>query len=85
VRAGAGWRGGPRGITAAIAERLARLAARGLLDVPEPEDAANHLFVLTMGQMNNRTLFGAVPLSDEEIRRMASSGARAFLRAYRPS
>jgi TetR/AcrR family transcriptional regulator, mexJK operon transcriptional repressor len=75
----------PRGITAAIAERLARLAARGLLDVPEPEDAANHLFALTMGQMNNRTLFGAVPLSDEEIRRMASSGARAFLRAYRPS
>ena len=75
----------PRGITAAIAERLTRLAARGLLDVPEPEDAANHLFALTMGQMNNRTLFGAVPLSDAEIRRMASSGARAFLRAYRPS
>ena len=74
----------PRGVTAAIAERLARLAARGLLDVPEPEDAANHLFALTMGQMNNRTLFGALALSDEEIRRMASSGARAFLRAYRP-
>lgn len=74
----------PRGVTAAIAERLARLAARGLLDVPEPEDAANHLFALTMGQMNNRTLFGALPLSDAEIRRMASSGARAFLRAYRP-
>jgi hypothetical protein len=37
-----------------------------------------------MGQMNNRTLFGALPASDEEIRRMASSGARAFLRAYRP-
>jgi len=74
----------PRGITAAIAERLARLGARGLLDVPEPEDAASHLFSLTMGQMNNRTLFGALPVPDAEIRRMATSGARAFLRAYRP-
>ena len=73
----------PRGITGAIAERLTRLAARGLLDVPDPEEAANHLFSLTMGQMNNRTLFGAIPVSDEEITRMASSGARAFLRAYR--
>jgi TetR/AcrR family transcriptional regulator, mexJK operon transcriptional repressor len=74
----------PRGITASIAERLIRLNGRGLLDVPEPEEAANHLFALTMGQMNNRSLFGAVPLTDEEIRRMATSGARAFLRAYRP-
>jgi TetR/AcrR family transcriptional regulator, mexJK operon transcriptional repressor len=74
----------PQGITAAIAERLARMGARGLLDVPEPEEAASHLFALTMGQMNNRTLFGALPASDAEIRRMASSGARAFLRAYRP-
>jgi TetR/AcrR family transcriptional regulator, mexJK operon transcriptional repressor len=74
----------PRRVTWAIAERLTRLAARGLLDVPEPEEAANHLFSLTMGQMNNRTLFGTLPLSDEEIMRMARSGARAFLRAYRP-
>jgi TetR/AcrR family transcriptional regulator, mexJK operon transcriptional repressor len=73
----------PRGITAGIAERLARLTARGLLDVPDPEEAANHLFALTMGQMNNRSLFGVVPLSDEEVRRMATGGARAFLRAYR--
>jgi TetR/AcrR family transcriptional regulator, mexJK operon transcriptional repressor len=74
----------PRSITAAIAERLTRMAARGLLDVPEPDEAANHLFALTMGQMNNRSLFGALALSEEEIRRMATSGARAFLRAYRP-
>jgi AcrR family transcriptional regulator len=74
----------PRGITAAIAERLMRLDARGLLDVPEPEEAASHLFALTMGQMNNRSLFGAIELSDAEIRHIATSGARAFLRAYRP-
>jgi len=74
----------PRSITAAIAERLTRLAARGLLEVPEPDEAANHLFALTMGQMNNRSMFGALRLSDEEIGRMATSGARAFVRAYRP-
>jgi TetR/AcrR family transcriptional repressor of mexJK operon len=74
----------PRGITAAIAERLVVLDARGLLDVAEPDEAANHLFALTMGQMNNRSLYGALPLSDEEIIRMATSGAQAFLRAYQP-
>jgi TetR/AcrR family transcriptional regulator, mexJK operon transcriptional repressor len=73
----------PRGVTATIAERLVELDARGLLDVPEPDEAANHLFALTMGQMNNRSLFGALPLTDAEVRRMATSGARAFLRAYR--
>ena len=29
----------PRGVTAAIAERLTRLAERGLLAAPEPEEA----------------------------------------------
>ena len=75
----------PQGITGAIAEQLVKLDARGLLEVKEPTEAANHLFSLTMGQMNNRSLFGAVPLSDEEISHVASSGARAFLRAYRPA
>jgi TetR/AcrR family transcriptional regulator, mexJK operon transcriptional repressor len=74
----------PRGIRWVIAERLTKLAARGLLELPEPEEAADHLFSLTMGSVNNRSLFGAWPLSDEEIRRMATSGARAFLRAYLP-
>jgi len=74
----------PRGIRWAIAERLARLAARGLLEVPDPEEAADHLFSLTMGSVNNRSLFGALPLTDDEICRMAASGARAFLRAYLP-
>jgi TetR/AcrR family transcriptional regulator, mexJK operon transcriptional repressor len=74
----------PRGITASIAERLVRLNARGLLDVPEPQDAANHLFALTMGQVNNRSMYGAIELSEDEVTHMATSGARAFLRAYRP-
>jgi TetR/AcrR family transcriptional regulator, mexJK operon transcriptional repressor len=74
----------PRSITSVIAERLTMLAARGLLEIPEPEEAANHLFALTMGQMNNRSLFGALQLADADIEHMATSGARAFLRAYLP-
>ena len=74
----------PRGITAALAERLAKLAARGLLDLPDAEDAANHLFALTMGQVNNRSMFGTVLPPEDEIVRMATSGVAAFLRAYRP-
>jgi TetR/AcrR family transcriptional regulator, mexJK operon transcriptional repressor len=74
----------PRGITTLLAERLAKLAARGLLDVPDPEDAANHLFALTMGRVNNRSLYGAFMPPAEEVIRMATSGAAAFLRAYRP-
>jgi TetR/AcrR family transcriptional regulator, mexJK operon transcriptional repressor len=74
----------PRGITVVLAERLARLGARGLLDVPDPEDAANHLFALTMGRVNNRSLYGAFMPPEDEVLRMATSGAAAFLRAYRP-
>ena len=74
----------PRGVRWTIAERLTRLAARGLLELPEPEEAADHLFALTMGQINNRSLFGTLPLADDDICRMATSGARAFLRAYLP-
>ncbi len=74
----------PRSVTAEISKRLAVLSARGLLDVPNPDEAADHLFALTMSTMSNRSLFGAIRLSDEEISRLATSGARAFLRAYRP-
>jgi AcrR family transcriptional regulator len=73
----------PQAVTTEIARRLAVMSSRGLLDIPDPNDAANHLFALTMGQMNNRSLFGVVPLSDDEVIRLAASGARAFLRAYR--
>jgi hypothetical protein len=34
--------------------------------------------------MNNRSLFGALQLADADIEHMATSGARAFLRAYLP-
>lgn len=75
----------PLTITDGLASRLARLGEQGLLDVPDPQQAASHLFSLTMGQVNNRSLFGAMPVADADVERMVTGGVRAFLRAYRPA
>ncbi len=74
----------PFALTGRLAQRLAAMADRGLLDIPDPQEAADHLFALTFGQLNNRSLFGTRPLPEAEIRRMAEGGVRAFVRAYRP-
>jgi TetR/AcrR family transcriptional regulator, mexJK operon transcriptional repressor len=75
----------PFTITDHLAQRLAAMAERGLLDIPDPQEAADHLFALTFGQLNNRSLFGARALADDDIRRMVEGGVRAFVRAYRVS
>jgi TetR/AcrR family transcriptional regulator, mexJK operon transcriptional repressor len=72
-------------VTDRLAQRLAGIAERGLLDIPDPHEAADHLFALTFGQLNNRSLFGARPLADDEMRRIVEGGVRAFVRAYRAS
>ncbi len=74
----------PFSVTDRLAQRLAGIAQRGLLEIPDPDEAGDHLFALTFGQLNNRSLFGTRPLRDDEIRRMAEGGVRAFARAYRP-
>jgi TetR/AcrR family transcriptional repressor of mexJK operon len=74
----------PLSATGALADRLAAIAADGLLDIEDPAEAAGHLFALTFGQINNRSMFGAVPVSPADIDRYVTSGVRAFIRAYRP-
>lgn len=38
-----------------------------------------------MGQVNDQSMFGTVlPLQDDDVVRMATSGVAAFPRAYRP-
>jgi TetR/AcrR family transcriptional repressor of mexJK operon len=73
----------PRTVTSRLAERLAVMADRGLLDIADPQEAANHLFALTFGLLNNRSLFGVRAVSDEDIRRAVTGGVQAFVRAYR--
>ena len=49
------------------------------------DEAANHLFALTFGLINNRSLFGIRTVSDDDIRQLVTGGVGAFVRAYRPS
>lgn len=67
----------------ALAARLARLGEQGLLDVPDPIVAAEHLGVLVASVLSERSLFGAAPLGEGEIEKVVVDGVKAFLRAYR--
>jgi TetR/AcrR family transcriptional regulator, mexJK operon transcriptional repressor len=68
----------------ALADRLAGLAGQGLLDVPDPMEAAEFLGLLVSGRVHNRSWYGAVELDDAEIAELVAGGVRIFLRAYAP-
>jgi AcrR family transcriptional regulator len=74
-----------RSVQQKLADRLAELAREGLLEVPDPMEAAEFLGLLVTGRVNNRSWYGAVQLGDAEIARLVDGGLRIFLRAYRPS
>jgi TetR/AcrR family transcriptional repressor of mexJK operon len=76
------WR--DRGILPLITEPLARLAASGRLATDDPAQAADHLSALTIGQINNKSMMGTVPLTDAAADRIITSGIRLFMRAYAP-
>jgi AcrR family transcriptional regulator len=67
-----------------LADRLEQFAARGLLEVADPVEAAVYLGILVTAQANNRTLYGTVPISTEELAELVAGGVRVFLRAFRP-
>lgn len=70
-------------ITPLLTTPLARLAAVGRLAAADPAQAAEHLSALTFGQVNNRSLMGTVPLTEDETTRLLVGGVQAFIRAYR--
>jgi len=74
-----------RGIGPVIAEPLAKLAAAGLIDTDDPAQAAEHLSALTLGQVNNKSMMGTIPLTDSEAERIITSGIAVFMRAYAPA
>jgi AcrR family transcriptional regulator len=67
-----------------LAAALTALADRGLLDLADPLEAAAQLAILVATPINDHTLFGALPITDDELERLVGSGVRLFLRAYRP-
>jgi hypothetical protein len=69
-------------VQSVLAARLAELGAQGLLDVPDPAEAAEFLGLLVTGRLNYRSWYGALPLADAEITTLVAGGVRVFLRAY---
>jgi TetR/AcrR family transcriptional regulator, mexJK operon transcriptional repressor len=67
-----------------VTASLARLAGEGRLAITDPAEAAEHLVALTVNQINARTMFGVIPVSDAEVERIITAGVAAFVRAYRP-
>jgi AefR-like transcriptional repressor, C-terminal domain/Bacterial regulatory proteins, tetR family len=66
-----------------LARVLGRLPPGSGLAIEDPARAADYLSALTFGHLNSRSLFGLVPLADEERDDLIRGGIDVFLRAYR--
>lgn len=73
-----------RPVQHALADRLATLGKQGLLEIPDPDEAAEFLGLLVTGRVNHRSWYGSVDLAEAEIDRLVTGGVRVFLRAYAP-
>ena len=76
---------GHEGMHATLARVLGRLAEAGKLAVTDPDEAAEHLFALTLGRASNESMFSGGKLSDAQVDRIITGGVRVFLRAYGPA
>lgn len=66
-----------------LADCFRRLADRGLLRTPDPDQAAAHFAFLVLGRALDKSLFcGDQPFTAEELAAQADAGAAAFLAAY---
>jgi len=66
-----------------LADCFRRLADRGLLRAPDPDQAAAHFAFLVLGRALDKSLFcGDQPFTAEELAAQADAGAAAFLAAY---
>jgi TetR/AcrR family transcriptional regulator, mexJK operon transcriptional repressor len=74
------WRN--RAIMPILSGIVTQLAAKGLLRIDDPMQAADHLSALTFGQINNRTMMGTIQLSRAELDQIITSGVHVFLCAY---
>jgi AcrR family transcriptional regulator len=80
-----GWQeAGPRRVRSELARRLRQLADQGLLHLDDEDLAASHFVLLAATEVGNRSHYGAAPLSENEVTRIATAGVRAFLHGYLP-
>ena len=76
-------RHGPLKLTSALGACLARLAAKGVLEIDDFDVAARQLLALGQADIQMQILLGETP-SDAELESAARNAARTFLRAYTP-
>lgn len=74
-------RHGPLKLTSAVGACLAKLAARGVLDIDDFDVAARQLLALGHADVQMQVLLGEMP-SDAELESAARNATRTFLRAY---
>ncbi|MFF2747987.1 TetR/AcrR family transcriptional regulator [Kitasatospora sp. NPDC058048] len=65
-----------------LAQHFAALAERGLLTVEDAALAAEQFTLLTFHGIAERSFWGALPVADEEVERIAAAGVDAFLRIH---
>lgn len=75
-------RDGAERLQEALADRLARLALGGRLDISDPERAAEQFLALLTGPMELRSRLGTRKVPDTELRSVARAATDTFLCAY---
>lgn len=77
-------RHGPLKMTSAVGACLARLAAKGILEIDDFDVAARQLLALGQADIQMQIQLGELP-EDAELESAARNAVRTFLRAYRPT
>jgi TetR/AcrR family transcriptional regulator, mexJK operon transcriptional repressor len=75
--------GTPKTILHGLADRFAKLAAEGALDIEDSMLAARQFAALVMFEGEKKSAYGTLPLSEDVRHTIAVNAARFFLRAYR--
>ncbi|MFC7449998.1 TetR/AcrR family transcriptional regulator [Rhodococcus daqingensis] len=75
---------GPRRVRRELAAGFDRLQSRGLLRPARSDRMAQHFLALVGSEVQQRSVGGAIPLDDAEVRDIIEDGVRAFLGGYLP-
>lgn len=75
---------GPRQARSELARRLRGVAARGLLDIPDADQAAERFILLVPSGVVQRSFLGALPVPRAEADALIADGVADFIRLYHP-
>ncbi|MGW0393821.1 TetR/AcrR family transcriptional regulator [Streptomyces sp. NPDC003042] len=75
---------GPRQARRELARRLRSVAARGLLDIADADQAAERFILLVPSGVVQRSFLGALPMGETEADALIADGVADFIRLYHP-